>query len=166
MKHIHHAWLAALTLPAIATAAIAGTVPTQTQTIQPGEWQITVTVTAIDMPGAPAGVAQSLRGQPRTITNCITAEQAARGPQEMIKAAPNCTISNYSMAGGKFSAEMRCNQAGGTMTARTAGTFTPTSFTTTSNATMSGRMAMRMTSTSTGRRVGACAGNPTSRKGI
>jgi len=150
MTYLHPVWLAALALPAVAHA----------QTIQPGQWEITVNTTSADMPGAPPGVARSMRGAPRKISNCVTAEQASRGPKDMLKAAPNCTFTSYSMAGGKMTADMRCTNAGGTMTARTTGSFTPTSFSTTSNMTMTGRMTMKMTSATTGRRIGACTAKP------
>ena len=89
---------------------------------------------------------------------CITPEQASKGPQEMFKQNASCHFTQFSMTGGTIATEMTCAQAGGTMTARANGSYTPTSFNVTSTATMTGRMSMRMTTVSSGRRIGPCTG--------
>lgn len=126
--------------------------------VQPGMWESTTTIHSIDMPGAPPQVAQMMRGKATKQRYCVTPEQAAKGPQELLKQNPSCRFTKYSMQGGTVSTEMTCNQNGGTMTARGSGTYTPTSFNVSSSAVMTGQMGMRMTSTSTGRRTGPCTG--------
>ncbi|ABQ70767.1 DUF3617 domain-containing protein [Rhizorhabdus wittichii] len=126
--------------------------------VQPGQWESTVTVQSIDMPGAPPQVAAMMKGKTTRQTYCITPEQAAKGPQEMLKQNPSCHFTKYSMTGGVISTAMTCSQNGGTMTAQANGRYGPTSFNVTSTAVMSGRMSMRMTSASSGRRLGPCAG--------
>lgn len=131
--------------------------------VQPGQWEASTTVNSIDIPGAPPQVAQMMKGQMASggrtkMTYCITPQQAAQGPQEMLKQNPSCRFSKYEMKGGRIATEMSCSQNGGTMTARASGSYTPTSFNVTSNTVMSGQMSMRMSSTSTGRRVGPCTG--------
>lgn len=126
--------------------------------VQPGMWESSVTVQSIDMPGAPPQMAAMMKGKTTKQSYCITPEQAKQGPQEMLKQNPSCRFTKYSMLGGRISTEMSCQQNGGTMTARANGSYSPTSFNITSSATMTGRMSMKMTSTSTGRRIGACPG--------
>jgi hypothetical protein len=125
--------------------------------VQPGMWEASVTVNSIDMPGAPPQVAAMMKGKTTKQTYCITPEQAKQGPQEMLKQQPSCRFSKYVMARGTISTEMTCKQNGGTMTARASGNYTPTSFNVTSSATMTGGMSMKMTSSSSGRRIGPCS---------
>lgn len=135
-----------------ATVALAQATP-----VQPGEWETKVTIDAVDMPGAPPMVANMMRGRTTTVKHCITAADAAKGPQEMLKSNKSCTFTRYSMAGGKLSSEMVCKQGGSTMTATSTGSFTPTSFTGTGKAvTTGGAMPMTMSSTTVGRRIGDC----------
>lgn len=137
----------AMALPAVAQAQV-----------QPGQWEATVTVQSIDMPGAPPQIAAMMKGKATRQSYCITPEQAAKGPQEMLKQNPSCHFTKYTMTAGVISTAMTCSQNGGTMTAQANGRYTPTSFNVSSTAVMSGKMSMRMTSTSSGRRVGPCAG--------
>ncbi|MES2497001.1 MAG: DUF3617 domain-containing protein [Pseudomonadota bacterium] len=136
---------------------IAVSVPAQAQ-VQPGQWEASVTVRSIDMPGAPPQVVAMMKGKTTRQTYCLTAEQAAKGPQEMLKQNPSCRFTKYSMAGGAISTSMICSQNGATMNAQANGSYTATSFNVTSTAVMSGQMSMKMTSTSSGRRLGPCSG--------
>ena len=125
--------------------------------IQPGQWEAVVTIHSIDMPGAPPQAAAMMKGKTTRHSYCITAEEAKRGPQEMLKQQPSCRFGKYVMAQGTIATEMTCRQNGETMAVRASGSYTPTSFNVTSSAMMTGRMSMRMTSTSTGKRIGACS---------
>ncbi len=138
-------FLAALLLPAAAFAQV-----------QPGQWEIVTTVSAVDMPGAPPFVANMMKGKPIKISHCLTPQDAAKGPQELMKTNKECRFTRYSMAGGKLDSVMVCNQNGGTMTATSSGTMTPTGFTTSGRTVMTGPQAMTMTATSVGRRTGEC----------
>jgi len=150
MRHFRRAafvFVTAASLSAVAQAQV-----------QPGQWEASVTVQSIDMPGAPPQVAAMMKGKTTRQTYCITPEQAAKGPQEMLKQNPSCRFTRYSMTGGVISTAMTCTQNGGTMTAQANGRYTATSFNVSSTAVVSGSMKMRMTSSSTGRRIGPCAG--------
>ena len=143
--------VALLSMPAAAQAQVA-----------PGQWQMTYNVTSMDLPGAPPQMAQMMKSRmaqgAKTMTYCITPEQAKQGPQEMLKQSPSCRFTRYSMQGGTISTEMTCAQNGGSMTVKSNGRYTADSFAVTSNAVMTGGMNMRMASTSSGKRVGPCAG--------
>ena len=134
----------------------AGAALAQSIAVQPGEWDIAATVDSVDMPGAPPGIAAMMVGKTKHITHCITPEEATRGPQDMMKSDKSCKFSRYDVNGGKLSSEMVCKQGGGTMTAVSTGTFTPTSFTSSGRLVQSGGMAMTVTSTSTGTLLGPC----------
>lgn len=150
MKITKYMTLACVALPASAVAQGAG--------IMPGEWDIAVTMNSVEMPGQPRAVTQMMVGKTNHVRHCITAADAARGPQDLMKAAKGCTFTRYTMIGGKLSSEMSCSQpGGGTMTAVSSGSFTPTGFTTTGRSMMTGNgMAMKMTSTTVGKRLGPC----------
>ncbi|TRW17013.1 DUF3617 domain-containing protein [Glacieibacterium frigidum] len=124
--------------------------------VEPGQWEIAVTVNEVDMPGGPAFVAKMMTGKTTKVKHCISPEDAARGPQDLLKSGKGCVFTRYSMAGGKLNSEMVCKQGGSTTTAVSAGSFTPVSFTVTGRSTVSGDMPMTMRSTSVGRRLGAC----------
>lgn len=126
--------------------------------VEPGQWETTVTVDSVDMPGAPPQMARMMGGKTTRSSYCLTPEQASKGPQELLKQNQSCRFTHYSMTGGRISTEMSCSQNGGTLIARSEGSYTPTSMKVSSVAQMSGKMEMRMSSSMTGRRIGACAG--------
>ena len=126
------------------------------QSVQPGNWEIVTTVESIELPGAPAGIAAMMKGRPLKVSHCVTPEEAARGPQDMIKARKECQFARYSMTGGKLSSEMTCKQGGSSMTTTVDGSFTATSFTTSGRTVATGGRPMTMTATTVGHRIGDC----------
>jgi hypothetical protein len=122
--------------------------------IEPGAWEVAVTITSLDMPSAPPAIANMLRGRTTKVSHCLTPEEAARGPQDMLKTNKSCAFTRYSMTRGQLSSEMVCQQAGSQITAVSTGSFTPTSFSATGQSVSTGSMPMTMTSTSVGQRVG------------
>jgi hypothetical protein len=97
-----------------------------------------------------------MKGKPIKISHCLTAEEAARGPQEMLKSAKQCHFTRYSMAGGKLDSAMVCEQGGSTTTTTSTGSFTPTSFTSNARSVTTGGQAATLTVTAAGTRVGDC----------
>jgi len=143
----------ALLFPVMIAAAAAA----PAQQIQPGQWETVSTVKSVDMPGAPPQIAKMMNGQTTRITHCVTAEDAAKRPEQLVKQDGSCKMVNFSMRGGTLVSEMRCTRQGQTMTVKTAGRFTPTAYTATSSAVASGgRMNMRIESSVAGRRTGPC----------
>jgi hypothetical protein len=128
--------------------------------IQPGLWEMRSVATDVDMPGAPPQMLQMMK-KPQTIRHCITPDQASKGPQELLKQSQGqCKFSKYDFTGGRVNAVMQCNSGErGTMTVTTEGNFSPSSYATTSKMVMnSSRGTMRVTSNSTGKRIGTCKG--------
>ncbi|MBV9840125.1 MAG: DUF3617 domain-containing protein [Sphingomonadaceae bacterium] len=141
-------------LGAFATAALSTTAGAGI--VQPGMWRTTTTVTAVDMPGAPSGIAQMMKGHPNTFTHCVTPDEAAKDPRALISNDKSCQFKNYSMAGGKLDATMICNHGGGATTISTSGNYTPTSYTAVSHVVDSSRGGMNMTASVSSTLVGAC----------
>lgn len=135
----------------ILAAAVA--TPALAQSIQPGQWQTTSTVSSMNMPGLPPAALAAMKGHPTTVSNCVTPEQAKAGPKELLKSAPSCTFNRFSMAGGRIDSEMVCARGGRTTTATTTGSYTPVSMTATSKVVAEG---MTITATVSGKRIGDC----------
>ena len=146
----------AFALIASACMAIASAADAQRTGLMPGQWEIVTTIESMEMPGAPPGMANMMKGHPTTIRHCLTPEEAARGPQDIMKAGKACSFTHYSMVGGRLSSQMVCKMGGGTMTATSTGSFTPTGFTTRGRSVMTGGHAMTMTASGVGRRIGDC----------
>jgi len=137
--------------------------------LQPGKWETSITILSLEGPGLPPNMAaamkQRMAGQ--KVETCLTPEQAARPPQDMLGAAKNCTYETFEMSGGKLSGTLVCRNApgmpGGEMHATMSGNFASTSYDVTSDTTMSmpampGRPAGDVTSKTqvTGKRIGDC----------
>jgi len=137
--------------------------------LQPGKWETNVTILSLEGPGLPPGMAaamkQRMAGQ--KVETCLTPEQAAKPPQDMLGAAKNCTYEKFEMSGGKMSGSLVCKnppgRPGADMRATMSGNFGSTSYDVTSEATMSmpampGRAAGEVTSKTqvTGKRIGDC----------
>lgn len=139
--------------------------------LQPGKWETTVAVLAIDGPGLPAGVAAAMkqRTQAQKVEVCLTPEDAAKPPQDMLGAAKNCTYDTFEMSAGKMNGTLVCKNApgmpAGEMRASLSGSFAATSYDLTSEATMTmpalpGSAAGGKITTKTqiqGKRLGDCA---------
>jgi hypothetical protein len=74
----------------------------------------------------------------------------------MMKADKACSFTRYTLTGGVFDSEVVCKRPTGTMTARSTGRYTQTAFTAQSKMTGTGRMAMTMTASLSGKLVGPC----------
>ncbi len=148
---------------ALYAAALAGgfvAVPAIADTpIQPGQWELRTIVTSVDMPGAPPQMLAMMK-KPHVMRHCVTPEQAAKGPQQMLQEGKSdCRFTRYALAGGRLDAAMRCNsKERGVMTVTTKGRFTPANYDVTSAMVMSGPQGkMTMTSAGKGKRLGPCA---------
>ena len=138
-------------------------------TLQPGKWETSVTILSLEGPGLPPEMASAMKGRMagQKVETCLTPEQAARPPQNMLGAAKNCTYEKFEMSGGRMSGNLVCKNApgmpGGEMRATMSGNFASTSYDVTSEATMSmpampGRPSGAVTTKTqvTGKRIGDC----------
>ena len=120
------------------------------QTVQPGMWETTSTTKSANMPDMPAFLAKRLQGHTVTVKHCITPEEAAQGPKQMIAQQKSCSIDHYNMSGGRFDAKLICS--GTTVTS--AGSYTPVSMSGDSH--VSGPNGVDMTAHVESRRTGSC----------
>lgn len=126
--------------------------------LQPGRWETKMEVIDRKISGAPAGM-NLPKPEPITMTTCMTPEQAAKGPGDLLKQAKaDCTMNSSTYAGGKIAVAMTCKLPTGTMAIKTDGTYTPTSMVSDSEVSMTGRMSMTQKTHSEAHRVGECTG--------
>ncbi len=90
---------------------------------RPGQYETRVQLVDIAMPDVP-GVGEAQMAQMRemlagstntTSTFCLTPEEAAQGPQRMVRemAEADCTFERFDVSGGDLSARMQCRNPQG-----------------------------------------------------
>lgn len=132
--------------------------------INPGEWEISTEITAVDAPEMPREMLQAMQGRRTAIRNCITPEQASdpaafsRGVQQQNS---GCQVRDFTMRGGQLAGETIC--AAGTnreVRSRMSGRYGPESFdyqTQVATPVVIAGGTMNVTVQVQGRRVGDCA---------
>lgn len=139
--------------------------------VRPGQWQSTVELESIDIPGMPqAAVAQMKKTMASVATghkSCLTKEQAMKPKEDFFAGKDsNCRYDKFSMDDGKMTGTMRCTnpQGGGTQLIEFDGTYAPESYRMRMASTVEGaspggpmKMVMRMES----KRTGECDGTET-----
>ena len=106
----------------IAAAATLVAAPAFAGPINPGLWETTTRMTLVSMPNMPPQALAAMK-QPHTIRYCVTAAEAAAGPQAAMKNS-DCKIQKYTMGSGTFEMAMTCRG----MRMQSRGTFTPVSY--------------------------------------
>ncbi|MEO9129881.1 MAG: DUF3617 domain-containing protein [Sphingomonas sp.] len=138
--------------------------------LEPGKWETSITILSLEGPGLPPNMATAMKDRMKgqKVETCLTPEQAAKPPQDMLGAAKNCTYEKFEMGGGKMSGTLVCKNApgmpGGEMRATMSGNFASTNYNITSESTMSmpampGAPAGGVMTSKTqvvGKRLGAC----------
>ena len=144
--------------------------PVTAVSLQPGNWQTSVTFSNIEVPGIPEQQAAAMRqqmGRPQTRANCITPAQAAN-PMGDIMGQPRrgCTFVKNTFAGGVIDVAANCTAPNqGQAQLAMTGSYTANTI----NAqirmearppqgTQGGPQMVRMSGTVSSRRVGECAG--------
>lgn len=138
--------------------------------LEPGKWETTVAILSMDGPGLPPAMAAAMKKQmkPQTAQSCLTAEQVASPPQDMLGLGKSCSYEKFAITGGTMDGTLVCKNMpgmqGGAMRASIAGKFAGTSYDVTSVTTMDmpampGAPGGGKVTTRThvlGKRVGAC----------
>lgn len=136
----------------------------------PGLYRSTVELLEVDMPGAPAGMEDTMKramgGANSTTEYCLTSEDAERGFEEMAKNSQkgDCSFERFEADGGKIDAAMTCRGGEGGEGAVMQMTMQGTGGRTASEMTMTmqteapgmGKATMRMKATH--QRIGDCPG--------
>jgi hypothetical protein len=136
--------------------------------IEPGHWQMTMTINDMTMPGAPPGMAERMKGaigKPRTFDSCVTAEEAKKPKEDFFAGedSGNCRYAHFSMGNGKTSMEMHCSEGGVKRVVKMDGTYSGDAYR--MNIKSSGEggpdnpmAGMTMTATMDAKRTGVCTG--------
>lgn len=130
--------------------------------IQPGEWENTMQIVAVEMPGAPEILRKQAEAEtkkpPETRKECQKAENApAIDVAQLGPMAKSCTFPKYVLAGGKIDASIECKGPMGTITMSMTGTQTATAYDMTVIQSMPGQGAgSKVTIHRTGKRIGEC----------
>lgn len=101
--------------------------------IEPGQWEIKVTTSEIDMPGAPPAVKAQVEQQMAkgvTISTCLKPEDVEKPGGNFFGADTNsnCTFDKFDRSGSKMSTEMTCKFSGMTIHTTSDGEFTSDSY--------------------------------------
>lgn len=129
----------------------------------PGQYEATIEVLEVDIPGAPDGAAEMMRGMMggRKHKYCLTQDEVENGFEQMARKSQDgdCQFERFDVSGGTFDGRMTCKVKGqGAMTMTMHGEGTPTS--STMDMTMQGDMGGMGQSTirmrSTHERIGDC----------
>ena len=132
---------------------------------EPGLYRATVEMLEVDVPGAPAGAADMLKGMMgganTTTEYCLTAEEVERGYEEMVRNSQegDCTFERFDAAGGKIDAVMTCKATDGNttrMTMQGTGGRTSSEMTMSMQSEMAGMGTANFKMKATHERIGEC----------
>lgn len=132
--------------------------------VQPGEWENTLQIVSVEMPGAPEMLRKQIEAEarkpPESKKECKKAESAkALDFSQMGAVTKDCIFPNYVMAGGKIDANMECKGPFGPVKMAISGTQTATAYdiTMTQLQTAPGQSAQsKLTIRASGKRLGEC----------
>jgi hypothetical protein len=97
-------------------------------TLHPGLWAVTVKVDNISAPGVPPEMEQQMRkgiGQTRTMTECMTQEQAKKPFENFAKGQDDCRYDHFTMGDGKVDSKLICTKDGLSRSMLLQGTYSP-----------------------------------------
>ena len=136
--------------------------------LQPGEYEATTKVlefSVAGMPAAQADIMQKAMGAAaeKPIRYCLTAAEAAQGPQEMVKNMQEggCKMLAFNSASNGLSGKVQCEfPGGGSANSTFDGTYTSdgSSMDTVSDVTLNGGQSIHRKSHVDTHRVGECSG--------
>jgi hypothetical protein len=100
--------------------------------LKPGQWESTMTLESMDMPGMPPEarkMMESQKGTAHAFSHCLTPEDAAAPNAGFFqKDASGCTYDHFTMAGGRIDAAMTCPEGSGMGKMKMQGTYGPEAY--------------------------------------
>ena len=98
---------------------------------EPGQYRVNMEVLEVDVPGAPAGMVDMMRGAMggQTHEYCLTQDEVDKGFENIARQSQDgdCTFDKWDVDGGDFDGQMTCNAPGeGKMTMAMTGKGTAT----------------------------------------
>ncbi len=141
------------------------------ETPEPGMWQTTTTLAAMDLGPVAAGNPQAAAmmkeqiGKTQTVNACVTPDKAQSPVLAGIEQLKNsgCRFDTFKLGGGSLDATMACARPGGRMTVSQKGSYSSTSYDLQSTVAQgeTGKPGTSMTVHVVGKRTGTCeAGTP------
>lgn len=133
---------------------------------EPGLYRSTVELLQVDIPGAPEGVTEMMKGamsgSNTTSEYCLTQEEVDRGFEEMVRnsQAGDCSFERFDAEGGKIDAVMTCETPDGNtarMTMQGTGGPTSSEMMMTMESDIPGMGTANMRLKATHERIGECA---------
>ena len=133
--------------------------------ISPGQWESTVTIEDVSMPGLPPEAAERMKkmvAQNQTTTSCLTPEEVKKPEPGFFGGNDKCRYDHFTMGKGKIDAEMHCAQGGMTQVMQMTGTYSSDAYTmqmassSRGGPSAEGNMSMKMKVDA--KRVGECTG--------
>ncbi|MCX9148482.1 DUF3617 domain-containing protein [Erythrobacter sp. WG] len=127
---------------------------------EPGLYKTTVTMTGLEIPGLPPEMKNHGAGLSTTVEDCLTAEEAGKGFEEVVSQGQNgdCAYESFALDGGKLDAVMVCKAEGRETRTSLTGTATKTGadLTATTQMAFDGAGRGTMSATVKHERIGAC----------
>ncbi len=132
--------------------------------LNPGRWETRIRMVKMDIEGMPAEAKQAMAqmmGRERTVTSCLTKEQAEKPDAKFFGQVDEaCTYDRFSMGGGAIDSKMTCKHEGAQQTMTMHGTYGGDSYATSME--MQGQgpegKGMTMQMELTAKRTGECTG--------
>lgn len=119
-------------LQRLAPALLLMTAAADVPPIAPGNWAVTSTATAIDVPGVPAFMLRMMKGRSKTEYKCIAPDQSALGVAALLAPDPkaNCRVDSLEIANGRYVQGIACPQKqGAPLKIERAGSYDASGFT-------------------------------------
>jgi hypothetical protein len=115
----------------VASAIVMAAIPARAaDVLVPGIWDITVTIESIDGSAVTPEMKRNLTNQvPQNMKQCLSAEQLKPAAEKIAADSKGkCKSTAFSMVGGKLATAAECTGPDSKMTSKTAGTYTPKSY--------------------------------------
>ena len=133
------------------------------QFVNPGKWQQTVTLVSIEAPGMPPeakSMMQKAMGEAQVHEVCLSAEDAKSPKEDFFSGADkNCRYEHFNWGDGKIDLKLNCKHPNATQTMVLVGDYDPNSYTMNMTASNQGKQPMEqmvMKMRVDAKRVGAC----------
>lgn len=155
----------ALALVAVACSGGAGGGAAGGGSMKAGQWEITMKMTDVEVPGAPPAVAEQMKaqmaGQTQTQSQCLTDAELANMGNRMGNAGAqggNCNFTKTTFGGGTIDIAGTCQSPTGNATIAMTGTTAAETFeAATTFEAAAGPQTVKASGTISGRRTGDCA---------
>lgn len=133
--------------------------------VQPGEWENTLQIVSVEMPGAPEMLRKQIEAEakkpPESKKECKKAEDAKTIDfSQMGAVTKDCMFAKYVVAGGAIDAKMECKGPFGPVKMTISGTQTAAAYdvTMTQLQATPGQSESKLTIRASGKRLGECKG--------